>query len=40
MLKTTAGRLLVNETLPEELRDYGRVLDTKGLNDLLRTIAD
>lgn len=38
-LNTTIGSLLVNETLPDELRDYGRVLDKKGLNDLLRAVA-
>lgn len=39
MLRTTLGQILVNDTLPEDLRDYGRVLDKKGMNDLLRRLA-
>lgn len=38
-LKTTMGRLLVNETLPPELQDYTRVLDKKGLNTLMSRLA-
>ena len=40
MLKTTIGQLLVNETLPDDLRDYGRVLDKKGISDLLGQVAE
>ena len=39
MLSTTVGQLLVNESLPEELRDYNRVLDKKGLSALLQQVA-
>lgn len=39
MRSATVGQFLVNETLPEELRDYERVLDKRGLTDLLREIA-
>lgn len=40
MLRTTAGQLAVNSGLPEELRDYARVLDKKGIEKLLRTVAE
>lgn len=33
------GQLLVNEALPEGLRDHARVLDKKGTNELLRRLA-
>lgn len=39
MLRTTLGRMLVNDALPEELRDHNRVLDKKGLSDLMRQLA-
>ena len=39
MLRTTLGRLLVNEALPEDLRDHARVLDKKGLSELMRQVA-
>jgi hypothetical protein len=39
-VKTTLGQLLINEQLPPELRDYDRVLDKKGLADLLKQMAD
>ena len=37
---TTAGQLLVNKLLPPELRDYNRVLDKKGVRELLRQVAE
>jgi DNA-directed RNA polymerase subunit beta' len=40
MLKTTLGQLLVNEALPEEMRDYTRVLDKEGMKQLLRDIQE
>lgn len=40
MLKTTLGQLLINEALPEELRDYDRVLDKKGVKALMQQVAD
>jgi DNA-directed RNA polymerase subunit beta' len=40
MLKTTLGQLLINDTLPEEMRDYERVLDKRGLNDVLQKLAE
>ena len=39
MIRTTLGQLLINDALPEELRDYQRVLDKKGLSELLRRVA-
>ena len=38
-LTTTAGRLLINRELPEELRDYGRTLKGNDLGDLLQQLA-
>ncbi len=39
MLNTTVGQLLINDVLPEELRDLHRVLDKKGLQSLLQQVA-
>ena len=39
MRRTTLGRFLVNEALPEDLRDDSRILDKKGLSDLMRQLA-
>lgn len=39
-LRATAGQILVNEALPEELRDYERPLDGKGLAALMQQIAE
>ncbi len=39
-IDTTLGNLLVNQALPEELRDYARVFDKKGLASVMRKIAD
>ena len=38
-MSTTVGQLIVNDCLPKEFRDYGRVLDSKGLEELLRRVA-
>jgi len=38
--RTTMGRLLVDQALPEDLRDPDRVLDKKGIQSLLRTLAE
>ena len=35
----TAGQFLVNDALPEDLRDYSRVLDKGGVKSLLRAVA-
>lgn len=40
MIRTTMGKLLVNEALPEDMRDEARVLDKKGMNQLLRQLAE
>lgn len=40
MLKTTLGQVLINEALPEDLRDYNRVLDKKGIKALGQTLAE
>lgn len=39
-LRTTAGQILANESLPEKYRDYGRVLDGKGVSALMQQIAE
>lgn len=39
MLQTTVGSLLINESLPEDLRDYSREYDKKTLNSLLQQVA-
>lgn len=38
-MQTTVGQILINESLPPDLRDYNRTLDKKGINDLLREVA-
>lgn len=38
-MRTTVGQLLINEALPEELRDYERTLDKKSIGTLLRMVA-
>jgi hypothetical protein len=40
MLKTTAGQILLNEALPEDLRDYERVLTKKEMGKLATTLAE
>jgi|TARA_R110000824_G_scaffold82768_7_gene207441 DNA-directed RNA polymerase subunit beta' len=39
MRSATVGQFFVNESLPEEMRDYDRVLDKKGLTTLLQEVA-
>lgn len=39
MLKTTLGQLLINEALPEDMRDYNRVLDKKNMGALATDLA-
>lgn len=38
-MATTVGQILVNDCLPPEFRDYTRVMDSNGLEDLLQRIA-
>jgi hypothetical protein len=38
--KATIGQLLVNESLPEQYRDYNRVLDGKTVQKILQDIAE
>ncbi len=40
MRSATVGQILVNETLPSEMRDYDRVLDKKGLRSLMEEVAE
>lgn len=40
MLETTLGQLLINESLPEELRDYNRVLDKDSTSELFQKLAE
>jgi DNA-directed RNA polymerase subunit beta' len=40
MLRTTVGQLLINDVLPEDLRDYGRQLDKKSIRVLMRELAE
>jgi len=39
-MQTTVGQLLLNENLPEDLRDYKRVIDKKTLKTLFQEMAD
>lgn len=39
-LKTTLGQLLLNEVLPEGMRNYNRVLDKKGTEELLQEVGE
>ena len=39
-MRTTVGQLLINEALPEQLRDYNRVIDKKGMTTLFSQLAD
>ena len=38
-MDTTLGQLAINAALPEDLRDYNRVLDSRGVQGLLREVA-
>jgi len=40
MLKTTIGQLLVNESLPPDMRDYTRRLDKQGVRALFQELAE
>jgi DNA-directed RNA polymerase subunit beta' len=40
MLKTTLGQILVNEALPEDMRDYNRVLTKKDMSKLATELAE
>jgi len=39
-METTIGNLLVNEALPEDLRDYRRVWDKKTARAVMREVAE
>jgi hypothetical protein len=39
-IQTTMGNLLVNDVLPDDMRDYSRVLDKKVLTELLNNVAE
>jgi hypothetical protein len=39
MLSTTVGQAYINSLLPPELRNYRRILDKKGVSDLLGEVA-
>ena len=39
-MRTTVGQILINDALPEELRDYDRVIDKKTIRTLLRLVAE
>ena len=38
-METTAGQILINEALPEDMRDHSRVLDKKGIQALMTELA-
>ena len=40
MLRTTIGQIMVNDALPNELKDYSRTLDSKSSAALMQTIAE
>lgn len=39
-METSVGHLLLNDALPEDLRRPDRVLDAKGIQDLMREVAE
>jgi len=39
-MKTTIGQVLVNESLPEDMRDYNRVWDKQTTKKVLKELAD
>ncbi len=39
-MRTTVGQMLINDALPEELRDYNRRIDKKSIRTLLGLVAD
>lgn len=39
-MRMTVGQLMINELLPEDLRDYRRVLDKQGIKALLQEVYD
>ena len=39
-MRTTVGQLLVNEVLPEDMRDYRREIDKKSIKTLMRELAE
>lgn len=38
-MPTTVGQILVNDALPPRFRDYGRVMDSNGIEQLLQQVA-
>ena len=38
-MPTTVGQVLVNDSLPPRFRDYGRVMDSNGIEQLLQQVA-
>lgn len=38
-MTTTAGQIIVNDCLPKEFRDYTRVMDSNGIEEVLERIA-
>lgn len=39
-LQTSVGQVLINAVLPQDLRDYNRILDKKGIQKLMTEVAD
>jgi DNA-directed RNA polymerase subunit beta' len=39
-MRTTVGQALVNDMLPDDVRDYSRTLDKAGVAELFRQVAD
>jgi DNA-directed RNA polymerase subunit beta' len=39
-MRTTVGQLLINEALPEDLRDYNRPITSKSVKAILREVAN
>jgi len=39
-MKTTIGQLLINESLPKDLRDYSRVINKKNIKPLFQELAE
>ncbi len=39
-MRTTVGQILINDALPEDMRDHDRVLDKKGVKKLFQDLAE
>jgi hypothetical protein len=40
MLQTTVGQALINQGLPKDLRNFSRIIDKKGIGELMQQVAE